>query len=281
MSPVRNFLKAAVPILALAALFLILPVDPAQASLYEIDLRGYNGSNLVCGGSLDFQSASIPVVGTATDGAADVVGSSSGVYDAIAGMGYVGMKHNVRHRVNPGFNRIFGSCSTVRTVIDDLQVEGPPGQITASLNADLLADIVADTLTSRSRLRVTVSLRLPEGKAVATNTLDIDFSESREIDQVINSGEITFDSSEVLEAELKMEMWLVAGHSPGGATVVNVWDFLDQEKGFGLHFSLAEVLTLPPGYTVNSADGDVGDNMWGGTVPVEQNTWGRLKSLYR
>lgn len=277
----RNHFTLAALAPVLAALVLLLSFQPVQASLYELDLRAYNGSNLICGGSLDFQSDAVPVIGSATDGAADVVSNSSGEYEAIAGLGYVGMKQRVSHRVNPGFNRLFGSCSEVRTVIDDLQVVGPPGQITASLNADLMAKIEVDTLSSRSYLRVTVSLRSTQGGQEVSNTVNIDFSETRDIDQVINSGSLTFDAGDVLEAELKLEMGLVVGVTPGAVTVINDFDFLDQDLGFGLHFSKTEVLTLPAGYTVNSDDGDVGGNTWGGTVPVTASTWGGVKSLYR
>lgn len=277
----KSYFALAATTTALAALVLVLPVQPVHASLYELDLRAYDGSNLICGQSLDFQSDAAPVTGLATDAVADVVSNSSTEYEAIAGLGYVGMKQRVSHRVNPGWNRVFGTCSEVRTVIDDFQVVGPPGQITASLNANLLANIETDTLSARTQLRVTVSLRLTEDGPSVSNTVDLDFLESRDIDQVINSGPLTFNVGDVLEAELKIEMRIVTFGTTDGLTMSHDFDFLDQDLGFGLHFSETEVLTLPAGYTVNSEDGGVGGNVWGGTVPVASSTWGAVKSMYR
>lgn len=281
MSRTRLWQCPARSILALAALLLMSSVVPVAASVYEVDLHPYDGGNLICAPAAFFQAEPFPVSGSHTQQAADVVGFSTGTQEALAGLGYVGMKNDFSHQVNPGFGRIFGSCSTVRTVIDDLQVTGPPGQVTASLQADLLAKIVVDTLASRSHLRVRVSFRSTQGGPTASNTVEIDLSESMEIDMVVDSGPLTFDVGDVLEAELEIDMRLVAGPTRGTAPVVNVFDFLDEDEGYGLHFSKTAVLTLPAGYTANSANGDVGGNQWGGTVPVTGSTWGSVKSLYR
>ena len=276
--------RPALSVMATAFAALCLLAAPSWASTFELDLHSYDGANLICGGSLDQQTDSAPVSSSVSEQINDIVSNSAGTYEAIADPGMVGMRMAVSHRVSLGFNRLFGSCSEVFELIDDIVVSGPPGMITADLNADLIGTLEVDSL-ALAQIRVTVGLKvLPGGGGVgdeSSTVILVDVSESADISQAVSSGPVTFQVGDELIAELRIEMSLVSGGLPGGETSVNKFDLMDEASGFGLHFSESNVLTLPAGYTSSSVDGDIGDNMWQGTVPVVQHTWGQLKSMYR
>lgn len=258
----------------------------ADASTFELDLHGYDGSNLICGPSLDLQSEPDPVSSSATQQVGpDTVGAGSGTTDAFADRGIVGMRMNYRNRNNPGFNRLIGGCSSVSMLIDDIEVTGPAGTVTAELNAGFTGELIGEDVASRTELRATVRLvaRTPGGtiRDESAATFSPPSFDPATVEEALTSGSISFQTGDVLSAELRIDMTLtIVGHE-GTSNIAEI-DFFDDATPFGLSFVRdGAVLTLPDGYTASSVDGDIVDNTWDASVPVAEQSWGALKARFR
>ena len=148
---------------AVLLLFIIAVVQrDATASSFEVEMRPYDGSNLICSfGVLEERTSAGPITCERSANISGPTGVANVDILASAGRGWVRTLVNTQINAFGSFSLGYGGCADAKTVIDDIVITGPSGQGTVELvvnvagstsGADLRGGIAA-TFTVRIRTK--------------------------------------------------------------------------------------------------------------------------------
>lgn len=170
------------------------------------------------------------------------------------------------------------SFAQARFTIDDLIVVAPPGvtppqviQVSLNVESSVLADVVASGYAPLSVAISTdggafASLSPPQGTSLQTTSAFGLFTDRPNALTFTLAGSVRTppgDSFASHEAS--------AGFPSGGAA---------SSAGVLRVAQATPVFNLPEGYSINSAQAGIVNNIWNAPVPTKATSWGRLKTLY-
>jgi hypothetical protein len=166
----------------------------------------------------------------------------------------------------PANNWIYGGCAYAEFTIDDFVVSGPPGLGTASLNLDVFGVETGDANVAIASPPAVVSItlisRFPGGSARDVTSLTISGPAGS-----VTTGAVDFEAGDRLEVIVSISVRAVLGLSAPGSKSADV-DYASLAGVYGARFAQAgPVLNLPPGYTVDSVDGNIVNNQYLGNQP--------------
>ncbi len=160
---------------------------------------------------------------------------------------------------------IFGA----KAIIDDLIITGPDSEASIQVTVDL------DGLMNLSGLNgtdafgsVTAKLKISQPLGAASPLAQFSFSSGAQLDTVINTtlttSAVTLPTNTNLMVEMFLEGTVVASDNFGPGSASATVDFLNS-----MSFPTSgPVFTLPEGFTANSTDGNIVDNLFVGvTIP--------------
>lgn len=274
-------------------LFTMLLATPALATTFQVDVVGLG-------------TASGPIPQELLNGAFGGSLGTTGVASADAERGILRAKSFIQNPIScncsPQTDHLVGGTATVQ--VDDAIIIGPAGVTQVATTLHLVLDgtlAISGAFPWGARLEASVACGSGgDGGAIALSG-----------DGLIAVGMFAGQSSPLISRAIDIATTvpvntpftmtftmsaLVGGTA--GSTVVNTATANFFDAG-GLHFpssvplggisdlalagNTAPVFTLPDGYTAEIPSLNVVNNVWttGNPLPVENSTWGRVKSLYR
>lgn len=251
----------------LVALIAALSPVAVTASIYEVNLRAYSGSNLVCNFTPEIDLLrGEPVACGFQDAVGGATGNGTVSVTGSAGPGWVQTHIATAVNANPAFSGFgYGGCSVVRTTIEDILVTGPAGGGTAEISVDISGDAAGDAPRDNPAARFKVRLlSFNSGGGIvglSSNTFNVGVPEI--VDTTFSSGPVPIQAGYSLTVELEISM--TVGLFANAADTSNSLDidFADDSSMYGMGFSrTGPVFDLTTGFTVNSLDGNIVNNQW-------------------
>ncbi len=255
-----------VSIAFLVALLATLTSAPARASTFDLEFRQFDGSNLICSAAIDAeQHSSKPVTCAVAKEVSGATGFGTVAMQGSAGRGWVRSSQLTIVTSQNGFNLTYGGCSRAASTIDDILVTGPAGPATTELTVDISGITTGDSPIQNPPIRVDVTLtsRRSDGttRDSATGFINVGIPEA--VDTTFSPGPVDVEAGDTLIVKLQIAMDIGLFTDPGHVSKDASIDFADTPSMNGVSFSrTGPVFDLPAGYTVNSVDGRIEDNLW-------------------
>lgn len=265
MNPTRRTAQAAV-ILAASLVF----ASAAPASNYEVSTYHFSSTYGVCGTLIGSVSSPTNVEYSTPlplPNRGDGTGSASGI--AISGVVVAAAHYSVNTNccISNGNSALMGGCAKASLTLDDVIISGPGPTVVTSFNvlvtgqgSHAFSPSSCEGLGIGGQHDAKVSLSFP-GTAV------VHYQGPTNVIQESPERTVTVGVPTTLTISLLVS---------GSATAVKSVDDCDQTyASFNAHYGVSfpigtPVFNLPPGYTANSADGLIVDNMYrGNTVSVD------------
>ncbi len=245
--------------LVVAVLSLILGTGVADASTFEVGVGDASCGNVSLGASPASGSWTFPTNGSGSSSANGfaVDGVLGGSSTATANGSQISATNNAV------------ACYRTRFTVDDIIITGPTGPVSTQVSAHLEGTMTTSTSSGMAVAQIEARMipkRFDGVNLASPTTFITTVTNSLNVDTTLVSPSFDAPVGQTFQVQMFLELEIHASDNvsnPG--TVTTSTDFSNSMS----FIEGAPVFSLPPGYTANSADGKIVDNVFvGGAGPA-------------